>query len=295
MRCWFLALLLIAAAPPSTVLRELQRYDQTVSDVSFALAAANVARCSNRARLTGLAFHSLDQYPTRERANVRATFGFSGYPQVLGVASDSPAARADVRADDQILAVNGISLFASAAPAPSIEAVARVRALVDAGLAKGPVRLTLKRGQMTIERQIGSVTGCASIVEMIPSPKRNAVADGHVVQVTSAVVAATQSRDELAFVIAHELAHNILGHYDWLQANKRTKANVRKTEIEADRLGVALMARAGFDPYAASRFWARFGGGIGGGLFSDGTHMRHGERTVFLRQIADQVATAPTQ
>jgi predicted Zn-dependent protease len=34
---------------------------------------------------------------------------------------------------------------------------------------------------------------------------------------------------------------------------------IRETEVEADRLSVWLMARAGYDPEAASRFWGRFG------------------------------------
>ena len=34
---------------------------------------------------------------------------------------------------------------------------------------------------------------------------------------------------------------------------------IRETEIEADRLSVYLMERAGYDPAAAVRFWSRFG------------------------------------
>jgi predicted Zn-dependent protease len=34
---------------------------------------------------------------------------------------------------------------------------------------------------------------------------------------------------------------------------------IRQTEIEADRLGVYLMERAGYDPAAAVRFWSRYG------------------------------------
>jgi predicted Zn-dependent protease len=33
----------------------------------------------------------------------------------------------------------------------------------------------------------------------------------------------------------------------------------RKHELEADRIGIQLMAQAGYDPSEAPRFWKRFG------------------------------------
>ena len=39
----------------------------------------------------------------------------------------------------------------------------------------------------------------------------------------------------------------------------RNARRIRETEVEADRLSVYLMERAGYDPEAAVRFWSRFG------------------------------------
>jgi predicted Zn-dependent protease len=68
--------------------------------------------------------------------------------------------------------------------------------------------------------------------------------------------------------MAHEFAHNILRHRDRLNAARASRgvlgvgrgvSSIRQTEIEADRLSVYLMERAGYDPGAAVRFWTRYG------------------------------------
>lgn len=50
------------------------------------------------------------------------------------------------------------------------------------------------------------------------------------------------SDDELAFVLAHEMSHLILAHADRLDEKDR-----RDLELEADYLGLYILARAGFD------------------------------------------------
>jgi predicted Zn-dependent protease len=102
---------------------------------------------------------------------------------------------------------------------------------------------------------------------MIPSANRAAKADGRYVQLTSALVEFTRDDHELAALIAHELAHNILRHrarlneagVPWERAARspRDKRLLQLTEFEADRLAVHLMERAGFDPDAAVRLWTR--------------------------------------
>jgi len=47
---------------------------------------------------------------------------------------------------------------------------------------------------------------------------------------------------ELAFIIAHEIAHSALGHILTSESDRKN------AEIEADHFGVSLMASAGYDP-----------------------------------------------
>lgn len=53
---------------------------------------------------------------------------------------------------------------------------------------------------------------------------------------------------ELAFIIAHELAHEMLGH---TEVSDRSPESRRALEFAADRFGLGLMAVAGYDPRPA--------------------------------------------
>lgn len=56
--------------------------------------------------------------------------------------------------------------------------------------------------------------------------------------------------DELAFILAHELAHIVLKHHN--AVNNSADYNF-ELELEADQLALTLMQRAGFSPHAAIR------------------------------------------
>jgi predicted Zn-dependent protease len=86
---------------------------------------------------------------------------------------------------------------------------------------------------------------------------------GYVVM-TTAMLGYARSEDELAVVLGHELSHSILGHQglrdeEGLLAGLGIKASAMwKREEAADRLGLRLMAAAGFNLEAAIPFWDRY-------------------------------------
>ena len=76
--------------------------------------------------------------------------------------------------------------------------------------------------------------------------------------------------DELAYIIAHELAHNAASHNEEQENFLRFKDVVGKkpsseyrtvftnvNEQEADRIGIIYTALAGFDPCASATFWEK--------------------------------------
>ncbi|MGE0180084.1 MAG: peptidase M48, Ste24p, partial [Sphingomonas sp.] len=68
---------------------------------------------------------------------------------------------------------------------------------------------------------------------------------------------------------------------------------IRETEAEADRLSVWLLARAGYDPEAAGRFWRRFGQ-RGLNIFGSPTHGGwRGRLSRFDSEIAIMRAAGP--
>jgi predicted Zn-dependent protease len=129
--------------------------------------------------------------------------------------------------------------------------------------------------------------------------------------------------DELAAVMGHEISHALREHArerisrqmgtqmavgiagalfgigDMGQGIANTVADVtlnlpnsRTHETEADRIGVELAARAGFDPKAAVTLWEKMAKQSGGGQPPRwlSTHPSHEDRINDLRQYAEKVA-----
>ncbi len=121
-------------------------------------------------------------------------------------------------------------------------------------------------------------------VTMLNSPAINAFAlpNGHV-YVTRGLIVLANDKAELASVLAHEMGHVIANHAAIREDQARQAALIghvvsdvlsdpqmgalalakskltlaafsRAQEFEADGIGVGISARAGFDPYGASRF-----------------------------------------
>lgn len=99
---------------------------------------------------------------------------------------------------------------------------------------------------------------------------------------------------ELAFVLAHELGHVQARHPEKEQDLLRTAEGQRDTaarrircELEADREGLLLMARAGYDPRVGLRFWDRFTGTQQAIQMQQlsGTHPSHEERIRTLKEL----------
>ncbi len=284
-------LMLLAAAPvdPSLIdqLRQLQVQDARVARIAYRLAVAGSPLCAKRTLLTGMSLHSLGQYGRAYQGAARRAFGLGGFPSVLAVVPSGAADKAGLREGDMLIAMGGESLAEPAGRVSDVSAVTRAQDRIAAALVSPPARLTIRRGGADQIMTLTGQAGCLSRVELVPGRKLNAKADGDIVQLTTAVLGEAVDDDELAFIIAHEMAHNILGHAARLDLSGRSAAKVRATEIEADRFGVRLIRKAGYDPQAAARFWARFGKKTGFGIFSDGTHQNTRDRVALLQAEAN--------
>lgn len=248
----------------------MRALDQRVATIGHRLAVANLDLCTQRMNLPGFAVHDLSQYGADFRAAAIAAFGLDAGPGVLALVPSSPAERSGMRLDDVLLSVDGHSLT-GAAPrrGRTFDRMAEILDMIEAAFADGSAEIEARRAGATIRLHVASEPGCATRFQLIPSGRLNAQADGRYVQVTTAIAGYVADDDELAAVIAHEFAHNVLGHRARLDeahvsrgffANFGSNATrIRETEAEADRFSVYLLDRAGYDPAAAIRFWARFG------------------------------------
>jgi beta-barrel assembly-enhancing protease len=282
------ALLCIAAAPApdrAEALRSLVALDLRVASIGTRLAVANVAECARRASQAGIVLHDLAQFSGADRVAAAKTFGLGTYPAISAVIPGSVADQAGLRAGDAIMALDGQPIGVSDPKTP----YARI-AKIEAAIESGPTILIVDRPDHPRPFMLAGKPGCASRVQVVPGRKLNAHADGTYVQLTSAVAEYAADDNELAAIIAHEMAHNILGHRERLNREGRRAATIRATEIEADRMSVLLLKNAGYDPLAAARFWQRFGRKTGVGIFSDGTHQRTKDRVRLLTEEAQRRA-----
>jgi beta-barrel assembly-enhancing protease len=137
------------------------------------------------------------------------------------------------------------------------------------------------------ERQFTAMAkpACPSWFSVEPNAKTDAGADGERVRVTSGLMDFVADDHELAAVVAHELAHNLLGHPAMLAKVRKDKAKaIRETELLADRLSVWLMANAGYNPGTAINFWQRYGPRKSSGIFGSPTHPHWKKRIMVLQQ-----------
>jgi hypothetical protein len=243
-----------------------------VEKVLTRLRRANVGYCATKGQTRpeiGLIVWSLANFPnTGDRARLQQTYGLTDKVTIALAVAGSPAEAMGLEQGAAITHVNGTPVFSGKG------ATERYIAVSNAEARKGPVTLRLDSGT---EITVPPETLCAYPLLLVRSPEVNAVADGQVIAITTTLVDQTRTDDELALILAHELAHNVLGHLDAPASGKpagiidalaRTTvsaamaaglvpAHSTTREKEADRAGLYFMARAGYDPEAAEAFWAR--------------------------------------
>ncbi|GHA85356.1 hypothetical protein GCM10009069_05620 [Algimonas arctica] len=81
------------------------------------------------------------------------------------------------------------------------------------------------------------------------------------IEISHGLIEFTRNEHELAFVMAHELSHMILGHPQMIaegQANGSINRRKRRImELDADSAAAIILARSGFDPAASYQFISR--------------------------------------
>jgi len=268
-------------APP-TALQQLQALDERVQSVGWRLARGNAPFCREVAPGIGLLLQDFASY--RDPAGVRNPIMAYGDIAVQAVAAGSPAERARLRPNEPLEAVAGQPVATSPAVKPGDYArLAGLHERMDTALAStGQVELVRYGKTLTI---VGEPV-CVTRFEMLTSGTR-AAADGRRVVIGRKLVETLPEEDLLAAALAHELAHNVLGHRARLDTEGRAWSKVKRTEREADRLSVWLLANAGYEPEASLRFFARWGPMTDLGPLSSPDHDRWKTR---VRKITAEIA-----
>ena len=256
-------------APAEQRLIALTDLDQRVARVGYRLSVANAGLCPAVRNSAGWLLHAASQYSPELRPYAAARFGLEGdLPGLLVVPEGSAADLAGLRRGDLLLSVNGEALTRGMTRrAAAWEGVEANIGILDLALAAGPVDLAFRRDGADQTARLTPQRACGYDVQLDPSDELNARADGKRLFITTAMAGFTATDDELALILGHELAHHVLGHRSWHEAETRGRetqtvpafsGSAGGAERQADRVGLYLAARAGYDPAIAPGFWRRF-------------------------------------
>lgn len=295
--CAFLPLSSTMAQPPQVDIaayRALSALDKRLAITGYRLAKANAAFCKKRMRNPGWVLHSYRQYPDKNTA--LAAFRFHTPVAIAAVVPGGPADAAGLKAGDSLVDIPGGADWGSdiTPHRQSYELIVtigeRLAQLFTGGRA---VPLTFHTGLVNRMVLIDPPPVCASHFVISTGSSVDAGADGNTVRISAKLAEFTPGEDEFAFLVAHELAHNVLQHRALLDSAdvKRgigrmfgdSKQLIRASEVEADKLALWLMENAGYDPAAGLTFIERFGRRYGPGFFADGTHYQWRQRQEIMR------------
>ena len=265
----FALLLALLSAPTDAAVRAAAAQDIRVATIGYRLARAGIGPadqglCDGQVSLPGLVIQDITQYAPADHDAARRVLGIADGPTIVAVLPDSAGERAKLQPGDRITAVNGEPIDAPVARAPYAR-MAHFEAMIEKGLQLGGVTINVLRASSDVGIYLSAEAGCPSWFQVVSRRGINAQADGRYVQIFSGMIDFAANDDQLATIMAHELAHNVLRHIT-------LKTRSKQAEYEADRLGVWLMARAGYDVDAVIPFWTRFEKRTNPGIFADGTH-----------------------
>jgi hypothetical protein len=266
-------------AAEKAAIGRFQDADQRLQDVGWALARGNVGFCPKVVPSVGLQLQDMASYGAPGIA--RKALGLNRDFAVQTAARGSPAALAGgVTRNREIVRLERLDPNTwPAGKAMDWQRLVWAHDHVEAMLAEhGGIAIGFADGG---EVRLRPVEVCATRFELMGEGDK-AVADGKRVVIGIDFPAFAYDEAEFAALVAHELAHNVLGHDAWLDANGRSRKHVRRTEREADRLMPWLLANAGYDPAAAARFWRQWGKKHDAGLLMIRKHDGWDEREEFV-------------
>jgi predicted Zn-dependent protease len=188
------------------------------------------------------------------------------------VIAGSGAASAGLHSGDKLVSINGVPLPTG----QNAESEARA-VLVPLLTERATMDLTVNRNGGDIALKLPLTHACAFAIELGNTAIVNAFADGRRVLVTRGMMKMADSDDELAYVLATEMAHDVLGHVGKLQTTKTNadiidnlsrahpdssvsiaiKPSSQEFEIAADKRGMYMLARAGYAIDNTGKFLTR--------------------------------------
>ena len=248
--------------------------EERLNRVGGTLLMANASLCRNHVRhLLGFSASNKYSYSLPMASAASRFHGFDERLQVTNVIEGSGARKAGLRKGDILLTIEG-------RPVPSGPAAEReiVKLLAPIIEKRTSIKMTVLRNDNAKAIQIPLVLACGFRVELGHTDNISAFSDGQRILVTRGMMHFVRNDTELAFVIAKEMAHNVLNHARTLHTTEGNRIIIdnliqltpnpavasapaepmtEQYDLDSDTLGLAMALRAGFEIDPATDFWKR--------------------------------------
>jgi hypothetical protein len=263
-------------AAAADLLSKMAAHQDRLYRVAAPLLINNADLCKSQARnLLGFTAKNRYSYPGEYNEAAHLAFGMGERLQVTQVLAGSGAARAGLQRGDGLVSAGGKAL--PTGPNASTQAGAVFGPLAGS---RADIALKVERDEQVRELSVPVTRACGFGIELGNADNVNAYADGSRVMVTRGMINFVQGDDELAYLLAKGMAHNILGHAN-IQRNASTigsiidnlvsvrpdtsmligsggiKAMSGEMDAAADSLSLYLLARAGYNIDNVGAFWKR--------------------------------------
>ncbi|RYY25549.1 MAG: peptidase M48 family protein [Sphingomonadales bacterium] len=278
----------------------VRQADMKVAAVGWRLASSNAALCDRLEPGTGIQLHTLDQFDTSALEAARKHFGFATPVAIEGVVPGTPAERAGLKADDSLVRVGSVEIAALSGKPSSTDRLVAAQLAIAALPVDVPIEIEAIRAGAPIRVTLQPVPVCKSRFEMRIADDWGASADGTMVQIGSRFVE-EYPEEQLAAVMAHEFAHNVLHHREKLEVRGvsfgmlsgfgKSVKYFRQTELQADILGIYFMANANYPVRATIAFWQKFGPSKAGGILRSRSHPAWRDRIATLEAEIAKIDT----
>lgn len=260
-------------------IEELMKDQRRLQAASFRILTAAADFCADdRGPLYGMSLATRKSFGEKLQPAAEAVLSLDDTPRVMTVAPGSPAEKAGLLQGDPILKVGGTEI-------PSGDDAQRIvrESFRQGGLTRTEVRLG---GQHPRNVTMNPVPACDYRVAVMPEGKVNAYTNGRTISVTKGMLWFARDDSDLALVLSHEVAHNILGHTGLIAT---LFVPEKRREADADYLGLYIMARAGYDISGAPSFWRRVATAFPKLIDESDSHPVMPYRFVALHQASEEI------
>lgn len=255
-----------------------------VQNVLFPLLKAATPLCGSDATWSyGFGLAGRDYFKGDPKA-AAPLLGYDRKASVLYVASSSPAKQAGLQAGDIVKAIGGQNID------EDTDAFEDAERMVESQTSKGAaIELDVHRNGETLHFSLAPIKVCDYKLKIVRNSTSNAATTGWTIYATTGLLDFTLDDNELASVLSHEIAHSLMSHVKKKIGNAMLgnaadialqiaagpigglfvaaikpgaqiggRAYSQGFELEADYVGLYIMALAGYQTDGTAMLWRRF-------------------------------------